>query len=95
MQQTFMPNFKDREQLYAHQLEGLKWSVSHVYEGSKFYKTQFDKAGVKPSDIKSLNDISKLAFTTGKDLKEGYPLPLLSVPEKDVPLSRVLWPFPG
>ena len=84
MKKTFMPNFKDEAQLYAHQLEGLKWTVNHAYNGSDFYKNQFDKAEVKPADITSLDDISKLAFTTGKDLKEGYPLPLLSVLEKDV-----------
>jgi len=79
-----MPHFKDEEQLYRHQLDGLKWTVNHVYRGSEFYRKQFEKAGIKPEDIKSLNDISRLAFTTGEDLKEGYPLPLLSVPEKDV-----------
>ncbi len=84
MTTTFMPDLKSPEQLYAHQLEGLKWTADHVYNGSDFYKKHFDKAGVKPSDIKSLDDLSRMPFTTGKDLKEGYPLPLLSVPEKDV-----------
>ncbi len=84
MKKTFMPNFKNKEQLYTHQLEGLKWTVNHAYNGSKFYRKQFDKAGVKPENIKTLNDLSRLAFTTGKNLKEGYPLPLLSVPQKDV-----------
>ena len=80
----FVPQFENLEQLYAHQLEGLKWTVDHAYNGSEFYRAQFDKSKVRPEDIKSLDDITKLAFTTGKDLKEGYPLPLLSVPEKDV-----------
>ena len=84
MKNTFMPPLKTKEELLAHQLKGLQWTVSHAYKGSKFYKQQFDKAGIKPEDIKSLDDISKLPFTTGNDLKEGYPFPLLSVPEKDV-----------
>ena len=84
MKNTFMPPFKNLEQLYAHQLEGLKWTVNHTYNGSDFYRAQLDKAGVNPSDIKSLDDLSKLPFTTGKDIEEGYPLPLLSVPEKEV-----------
>ena len=79
-----MPQFKNLEQLYNYQLKGLKWTADHVYNGSDFYRKLFDKAGVKPSDIKSLDDLSRLPFTTGRDLKEGYPLPLLSVPEKDV-----------
>lgn len=84
MTKTFMPQIKDANHLAAHQLEGLKWTVNHVYKGSEFYRSRFDEAGAKPDDIKSLDDISKLPFTTGNDLKEGYPLPLLSVPEKDV-----------
>ena len=84
MKQTFMPGFTDTGQLFDHQLQGLKWTVNHVYNGSSFYKTQFEKAGVAPADITCLDDIIKLPFTTGNDLKEGYPLPLLSVPQKDV-----------
>ncbi len=84
MKKTFMPQFKDVDQLFDHQLEGLKWTIEHAYNGSSFYRKQFEKAGVMPSDIKSLDDLSRLPFTTGNDLKEGYPLPLLSVPEKDV-----------
>ncbi len=84
MTKTFMPDFKDTDELFAHQLEGLKWSVAHAYNGSSFYKKQFETAGVTPDDIQCLDDISRLPFTTGRDLKEGYPFPLLSVPEKDV-----------
>lgn len=79
-----MPQFKDRDQLFDHQLEGLKWTIDHAYNGSPFYRKQFEKAGFTPGDIRSLDDLSCLPFTTGKDLKEGYPLPLLSVPENDV-----------
>ncbi len=84
MHKTFMPQFRDTRHLYEHQLKGLQWTVSHAYNGSKFYKNQFDRAGVRPSDITCLDDIEKLPFTTGNDLKQGYPLPLLSVPEKDI-----------
>ena len=84
MKKSFMPQFENIDQLFDHQLEGLKWTVSHAYKGSPFYRKQFEAAGVTPSDIKSLDDLSRLPFTTGNDLKEGYPLPLLSVPEKDV-----------
>ncbi|WP_299981972.1 phenylacetate--CoA ligase family protein [Desulfobacula sp.] len=84
MEKTFMPDFKDQEQLYEHQLEGLKWTLSHAYKGSPFYRKHLEATGVIPEDIKSLDDLSNLPFTSGNDLKEGYPLPLLSVPEKDV-----------
>ncbi|RLB90200.1 MAG: phenylacetate--CoA ligase family protein [Deltaproteobacteria bacterium] len=84
MTQTFMPQVKDSGQLLDHQLQGLKWTIAHAFNGSSFYRKQFDEAGVTPLDIKSLDDLSLLPFTTGNDLKEGYPLPLLSVPEKNV-----------
>jgi phenylacetate-CoA ligase len=84
MKKTFMPEFKDLGQLFDHQLKGLKWTVNHAYSGSPFYKKQLETAGVSPDDIQCLDDIIKLPFTTGNDLKEGYPFPLLSVPHKDV-----------
>ena len=84
MEKTFMPVFKNQNQLFDHQLEGLKWTIAHAYNGSSFYKEKFNASGVTPLDIKCLDDLSLLPFTTGKDLKEGYPLPLLSVPQKDV-----------
>ncbi|MBU1399373.1 MAG: AMP-binding protein, partial [Proteobacteria bacterium] len=84
MKKTFMPQFTDIGQLFDHQLEGLKWTVAHAFNGSPFYRKQFEKAGITPSDISSLDDLTRLPFTTGTHLKEGYPLPLLSVPQKDV-----------
>jgi len=84
MKKTFMPQFKDLGQLRDHQLQGLTWTIAHAFNGSSFYKKKFDAAGVTPLDIKSLDDLGRLPFTTGTDLKEGYPLPLLSVPEKQV-----------
>jgi len=84
MNKTFMPPFKTTKELLDHQLRGLKWTVGHACNGSAFYRQQFEKAGVMPGDIKTLDDIARLPFTTGNDLKEGYPFPLLSVPEKDV-----------
>jgi phenylacetate-CoA ligase len=84
MKKRFMPTVKTRKELKALQLEGLKWTVKHAYQGSPFYKKRLDEAGIKPSHIRSLNDLSKLPFTTAKDLQEGYPFPLLSVPFEKV-----------
>ena len=38
MEKTFMPVFKNQNQLFDHQLEGLKWTIAHAYNGSSFYK---------------------------------------------------------
>ncbi|WP_419176642.1 ATP-binding cassette domain-containing protein [Desulfosediminicola sp.] len=77
---NFMPDFAGREELEAHQLKGLKWTVSHAYEGSAHYRKAFEEAGVTPADIESLADLQKLPFTTADDLRDGYPFPLRSVP---------------
>ena len=84
MAKTFMPSFNSLDELHAHQLEGLKWTVNHVYEGSEFYRQRLDAAGVQPADIRHLDDIRRLPFTSADDLREGYPFPLLSVPESEV-----------
>lgn len=80
MAKTFMPKIRTERELKRIQLEGLQWTVNHVYKNSEFYKKRFDEAGVQPKHIKSLKDISKLPFTSAKDLQEGYPFPLRSAP---------------
>ncbi len=82
--QTFMPDFKTSEELKEHQLKGLRWTLNHTYEGSSFYRNKLDKAGVSPNDIRSLDDITKLPFTTATDLKDRYPFPLRSVPYEQI-----------
>jgi phenylacetate-coenzyme A ligase PaaK-like adenylate-forming protein/ABC-type branched-subunit amino acid transport system ATPase component len=82
--QTFMPRFETVEELEAHQLQGLKWTVRHAYEGSGFYRGKLDAAGVSPDDIKSLEDLAKLPFTTPEDIRDGYPFPLRSAPFEQI-----------
>jgi len=84
MKKTFMPTVKTRDELAELQLKGLQWTVNHAYNGSPFYKAKIDDTGVRPEDIRSLDDLDKLPFTTSKDLQEGYPFPLLSVPFEKV-----------
>ncbi|MFH0728521.1 MAG: phenylacetate--CoA ligase [Pseudomonadota bacterium] len=84
MGKTFMPPIKTREELEAFQLKQLQWTVNHAYAGSSVYRKKFDDAGVKPDDIRSLDDLKRLPFTTGKDLQAGYPFPLVCVPMNEV-----------
>jgi len=84
MATSFMPTIKTEEELRDLQLKGLRWTVNHAYQGSDFYRKRFNEAGVKPDDIRSLDDIKRLPFTAAKDLQEGYPFPLRSVPFKDI-----------
>jgi len=84
MVQTFQPRVSTEEELKELQLKGLQWTVNHVYSGSEFYRTRFDKVGIRPTNIRSLEDLDHLPFTTADDLREGYPFPLRSVPFEQI-----------
>jgi phenylacetate-CoA ligase len=84
MVKTFMPEAVTTDELKELQLRGLQWTVNHAYKGSPFYKKKLDDAGIRAEHIRSLDDIEKLPFTTSKDLQDGYPFPLRSVPFKDI-----------
>jgi phenylacetate-coenzyme A ligase PaaK-like adenylate-forming protein/ABC-type branched-subunit amino acid transport system ATPase component len=81
---TFMPPFASEGELKAHQLRGLQWTVRHARHGSPFYRARLDAAGVGPDDMRSLEDIRKLPFTTADDLRDDYPFPLRSVPYEQI-----------
>ena len=80
MHTDFMPSITSIEELRAHQLKGLQWTVRHAYEGSPEYRAKLEAAGVTPDSIQSLDDLCRLPFTTTEDLRDGYPFPLKSVP---------------
>jgi len=84
MKKTFMPSVGSQDELLDLQLRGLQWTVTHAYQGSDFYRKRFDEANIKPGDIRSLDDLKKLPFTTAQDLQDGYPFPLRSVPFRDI-----------
>ena len=69
----------DREQIEKLQLERLKTTVEHCMH-SAFYKQRFKEAGLEPGDIRSLDDIRKIPFTTKQDLRDTYPFGMASVP---------------
>ncbi len=73
-----------RNRLAALQAERLQTVVRTVYEKVPFYRDLFKQSGVGPSDIRSLDDIQKLPFTTKADLQSGYPYGFFAVPMKDV-----------
>ncbi len=70
-------------ELEALQLERLKATAKHCYDNVDFYRKKFDEAGIKPEDINSLEDISKLPFTTKQDMRDNYPYGLFAVPLAD------------
>ena len=84
MAKTFMPSFENLDELRQHQLKGLQWTVNHAYRGSSHYRKKLEAAGVRSKDIRNLEDLRKLPFTTTDDLGAGYPFALLAVPEIQV-----------
>lgn len=85
MLSRFPPIYATPEERSRHQLQGLQWTVSHAWRNSPFYRRRLEEAGIAPGDIRSLADLARLPFTTAEDLRDGYPLPLLSVdPERVV-----------
>ncbi|MHB1501299.1 MAG: phenylacetate--CoA ligase PaaK [Candidatus Dormibacteria bacterium] len=75
------------DELRSLQLVRLRSTVERVYEKVPFYREQFDRIGLHPSDITSLEDIRLLPFTAKSDLRTHYPLGLLAVPRAQ--LSRI------
>ncbi|MBQ7006660.1 MAG: phenylacetate--CoA ligase [Oscillospiraceae bacterium] len=73
-----------REEMKALQSERLVKQVKNVYENVAFYRKKMDEAGVRPEDIRSIDDIGKLPFTTKEDLRENYPFGLLAVPQSKI-----------
>ena len=74
----------DRETMRAVQLERLQATVKYEYENVPYYAAKMDKAGVRPEDIQTLEDIELLPFITKEDLAENYPTGLQAAPMKDI-----------
>jgi phenylacetate-CoA ligase len=69
-----------RKKLEALQLEHLRKTVHHVYTHVPFYQQKLKDLKIKPEDIKTLDDIRKLPFTTKDDLRKNAPFGLMAVP---------------
>lgn len=78
----FIPHYS-REELAKIQLQGLRNTLRRARNSAQ-YARKLDAAGVCADDIKSLDDLAGLPITDVEDLREGYPLPLLCVPEKEI-----------
>jgi phenylacetate-CoA ligase len=70
------------EELRALQLVRLQHIAKLAFDNVPFYARAFAQAGVKPDDIRSLDDVAALPFTSKDDLRESYPFGLLAVPRE-------------
>ena len=78
---TFDPiEIASRDEISALQLKRLKWTLAHVYKNVAHYKRTFDRAGVHPDDLKTLDDLRKFPFTTKAELRDNYPFGLMAMP---------------
>lgn len=73
-----------RDEIAALQLERMRWSVSHAYNNSEFYRKRFDDHGVHPDELKTLSDLAKFPFTVKTDLRDCYPFGMFSVPREEI-----------
>lgn len=71
-----------RPQIEVLQLARLKQTVAHCMN-SPFYKKRFEQAHLKPEDIKTLDDLRRIPFTTKQDLRDTYPFGIASSPLRD------------
>lgn len=75
---------RERKELLEFQNERLQIVVNQAYSRVDFYRKKFDEAGVNPDDIKNLEDLKRIPFTTRKDLMDNYPYGMFAVPLRDV-----------
>ncbi len=73
-----------REEMRALQLSRLQETVSYVYERVPLYRERLDAMKVRPEDIRSLDDVRRLPFTTKEDFRNNYPYGMFAVPMKDI-----------
>lgn len=73
-----------RDELSRLQTERLIHTVKRVYHNVPHYRDKMQKAGIEPSDIKTLDDLKKLPFTYKQDLRDNYPYGMFAVPLSEI-----------
>jgi len=72
------------EQLRLLQSERLVALVARLYKNVPFYRKQFEKIGLEPGDVKSIDDLYKIPFTSKMDLRDNYPFQLFAKPMSQI-----------
>lgn len=73
-----------RDEMKNLQSARLKKMVDRVYHNVEFYRKKMQKMGLEPGDIRGIEDLNKLPFTTKSDLRDNYPFGLFAIPESEV-----------
>jgi len=73
-----------RDEMTALQSARLVKTVDRVYHNVEFYRKKMQAVGLEPGDIKDIEDLNKLPFTTKADLRDNYPFGLFAVPNNQI-----------
>ena len=73
-----------RPRLGELQLKRLQATIERIYDRVPYYRNKMDEAGIKPVDIRSLDDLKYLPYTSKQDLRDNYPFGLFAVPMEEV-----------
>ena len=73
-----------RDEMHALQSARLVKMVERVYYNVPFYRKKMQEMGLELGDVKGIEDITKLPFTTKSDLRDNYPFGLLAVPRSEI-----------
>jgi phenylacetate-CoA ligase len=74
----------DREEIKHIQNERLRETVERVYFNVPYYRSRMQEAGLGPESIRTIDDLSRLPFTTKQDLRDNYPFGLFAVPMSEI-----------
>ncbi len=77
-------DFLPLSKLQELQLSRLKWTVQRAYDKVALFRDRMDKLGFVPNDLKSIDDIKNLPFTTKTDLRDNYPFGLFASPLEEI-----------
>jgi phenylacetate-CoA ligase len=73
-----------RDEMRSIQSKRLNETVQRIYHAIPYYRKKMQEAGLTPHDIKSVDDLKKLPFTTKADLRDNYPFGLFTVPMSEI-----------
>jgi len=74
----------EREDLEQLQLERLQSTLNRAYKNVPFYRKEFDELGIDPGALSSVQEITRLPFTTREDLGDNYPYGMFAMPLRDI-----------
>ena len=74
----------DRQKMHEQQSIRLREMVRRIYENVPAYRKKLQEKGIEPGDIKSVDQLKHLPFTTKTDLRDNYPFGLFTLPQTDV-----------